>query len=137
MRTKFLFATIVTCLFSVLISCSNSNSPTNVAVEAVTLLTQKKAAEAANYIYFGNSLSSSQIASSQAMFIALAEDKVYPMIDKQGGVKSIEAVKTDIDPENKDRANVSLKIIYNNGKEEDSNVEFIKIDDKWYWQLKK
>ncbi len=65
-----------------------------------------------------------------AMF-QLAQNK----IKKNGGIKSVEIIKEEINKTN-DKAKVDLKVIYGNGEEDSSAYNFVMENGKWKYSMK-
>ena len=68
------------------------------------------------------------------MIVSLLSEKAAPMLEKKGGLKSIEAISETISEDGKS-AKGEVKITYGNGTEEKQAVDLI-LDEAVNWKLK-
>lgn len=114
----------VACLvMAVMTSCGSSheNSPKGVAEAAVKCLADK------DYKGYMN-LTNATDQQKEAMASML--EKVGQQAEQKGGMKSHEIVDEDIDEE-KGTATVTVKILYENGEEEENKMKMVQKDGEW------
>ena len=135
MKNRIILATFLLSFITILFSCS-SNTPENAAVKMTELISKQEYIKARNNFYFGSGIGYQEQQNLDKLFIFMAENE-YQTMEKEGGLKSAKAIKTSINPTNKDKAIVMLKLRFNNGNESEYKVDCIKINEKWNVMLKK
>ena len=121
---KKVLVMFVACLvMAVMTSCGSSheNSPKGVAEAAVKCLADK------DYKGYMN-LTNATDQQKEAMASML--EKVGQQAEQKGGMKSHEIVDEDIDEE-KGTATVTVKILYENGEEEENKMKMVQKDGEW------
>jgi ribonucleotide monophosphatase NagD (HAD superfamily) len=114
----------VACLvMAVMTSCGSSheNSPKGLAEAAVECLADK------DYKGYMN-LTNATDQQKEAMASML--EKVGQQAEQKGGMKSHEIVDEEIDEE-KGTATVTVKILYENGEEEENKMKMVQKDGEW------
>jgi len=121
---KKVLVMFVACLvMAVMTSCGSSheNSPKGVAEAAVKCLADK------DYKGYMN-LTNATDQQKEAMASML--EKVGQQAEQKGGMKSHEIVDEEIDEE-KGTATVTVKILYENGEEEENKMKMVQKDGEW------
>lgn len=122
-KLVMLFA-VITAFF--VVSCGGSSTPSDAAVDFYQLVADGKYEAAADCIAYAKDKEEE----SKAMVIALFKEKVDPQLEKNEGLKSVEAVSEKI-AEDGNSAVVEMKIIYGNGKEEVKKVDMVLDGGEW------
>ena len=121
---KKVLVMFVACLvMAVMTSCGSSheNSPKGLAEAAVKCLADK------DYKGYMN-LTNATDQQKEAMASML--EKVGQQAEQKGGMKSHEIVDEEIDEE-KGTATVTVKILYENGEEEENKMKMVQKDGEW------
>lgn len=136
MRKIFLFATV--CLFAVLLSGCESNSPESVAKKSLQCLIDKDYKGYMDLVYISDKngkRSEADIEKLRSEWVELLEQKIDKEYAKKGGLKSYEITKVEMQ-EDGQKANVTAKIKYGNDSEDDTDVTLVKAPDgKWMVSL--
>lgn len=69
-------------------------------------------------------------------YAELYEKAVAPELHQKRGVQKYKIVESDIDKE-KQKATVTVHVIYGDKSEEDMNFDFINVNGKWLQEFKK
>lgn len=114
----------------ILTSCSSSNTPSGVAEKAMKCMQQKDYAGFVDLMYYEPEKAPTEEEKKQAE--ALISAKASEAYEKQkGGIKSYEVVSEKI-TEDGNEAAVKMKIVYNNGDEDEDNFSLKKNKEgKW------
>lgn len=123
---------VVAVLFAV--SCgAGAATPTETAVKFYELVANGEYEAAVEHLSF-HATSPEEVEQGKAMIVSLLSEKSAPMLEKKGGLKSIEPISETISEDGKS-AKVELKIIYGNGTEEKQTGDMI-LTESGDWKLK-
>ncbi len=132
-KILFMFM-LVTALFAV--SCGGPSTPTQAANELYDLIIDGKYEAASEYFNY-DKVKPEELDESKAMIVSMLKEKVAPMIEKKGGIKSYEILEETISEDGKS-ANVKTKMVYGDGSEDTDKLEFVLTEDgQWKASLGK
>ncbi len=129
MKKVFSVLTLILALF-VLTAC-NSNTPDGVAEKGMKCMQQKDYAGFVDLVYFGKD--KHPTAEDKKNLEELIRTKAGEAYEKKEGIKSYEVVSEEMS-EDGSKAAVKMKIVYNNGTEDDDKISLIK-DQEGQWRI--
>lgn len=130
MKKLFSFVAFVASML-VFTACGGGNTPKAVAEEATQAMKDRDAKKLVELIYNDKEGEASQ--NEKDMLVAMFQEKMDKQYEKDGGIKSYEAVSEEIAEDGK-TATVTMKIEYENGKT-DEDVMKLKQNDKGEWKI--
>ena len=128
---KVLLGFAVIMLAVIIVSCSKSNSPKDVATSFIQAMKNKNYEKATDCFYYEGT--KDEIKADKAQVLAFME-KAGQSIEKDGGIKSYKINSVE---EDGDTAIVKGEITYGNGDVKEDEIETKKVDGKWYIDLSK
>ena len=115
----------------VVTACGGGNSPKGAAEKAMKAMKDRDAKTLVDMLYNAKEDETSQ--NEKDMAVAMFQEKMDKQYEKDGGIKSYEAVSEEIAEDGK-TATVTMKIEYENGKT-DEDVMKLKQNDKGEWKI--
>lgn len=126
MKKMIAIMTLCLMMVGVMVSCcGDSNTPTAVAIKSMKCIQEK------DYEGLVNLVNASE--QEKQGLLALFQEKLSKQDEKNGGIKSFEAINEEIDEE-KGTAVVTMKVLYNDGSEKEQKTKLEK-DEKGDWKL--
>lgn len=125
-----LFA-VVAAFFAV--SCSSSNTPGEVAIEAYQLMADGKYEKVLDKFYIADPAEKEEFKSTM---LSLCKEKMEPQLQAKGGIEKIELVSEEISEDGKS-ARVTTKITYGDGSVEEEKTKMVNVDGEWLVSIEK
>lgn len=114
-----------------LAGCSK-NTPTAVAEKSMQCIIDKDFEGYTSMIYL-EPKEGEDMENNRRMIASMLQSKYESTVKKKGALKSFEAIGEEIS-EDGNNAIVKMKIVYDNGKEDEDNIKLIK-DEKGEWKI--
>ena len=125
-----LFA-VVAAFFAV--SCSSSNTPGEVAIEAYQLMADGKYEKVLDKFYIADPAEKEEFKSTM---LSLCKEKMEPQLQAKGGIEKIELVSEELSEDGKS-ARVTTKITYGDGSEKEDRTNMVNVDGEWLISMEK
>ncbi len=130
---RFLTTACTLLCLSVLFSCSGpQSSPTNVAKKSIECLQEKDYEGYIELLYTAKASAEAEDQEKEAQGKALLQGKLSAGLESVQGIKSFEMLGETLS-EDGESAEVSVKIVYGNGEEKETEIKTRKDEDGKWW----
>ena len=132
---KILSLALAVAAVALIASCSSSSSsPGKAAKQYSEYAANGQYDKYLDGFYSSEDTPKAEYEEQRAMLKAMLTEKVTPMIEEKGGIKSIEVVSEEISPDGK-TATVGLKTTYGNGDVQEEDTDMILVGGKWMMDM--
>lgn len=134
---KLFFALFSALALFVFVGCSSSpKTPGDTVLSYVDMISSGDYDKLMDQMYVDENATAEQVAEFKTGFKAMAQDKLSKKLEEKGGIKEAVIEKEEISEDGM-TAEVSVKIVYNDGTEETDNWDLKKSGDDWKWSMNK